>query len=138
MLAHRKSCYCAFCKTPRKVYAHKHLTTIEVVSLVMLSIVVTYSIYHTMDPRGLFISATVLIVAEIFTHMKWRTSMICRSCGFDPIVYLRDPEKAGLKIRAFLDRRSESPLNIMRAPIGQPAPAQSEKLKKGENLSLKM
>jgi hypothetical protein len=138
MLSQRKSCYCAFCKTIRKVYTHKHLSAIEVLSLVLLSIVVNYSLYHSMDPRGLFIVGTILIVAELFTQMKWRTAMICRNCGFDPIVYLRSPEQAGLKIKAFLERRSESPLDIMRTPIQRSATAPSEKPKKGENLSLKL
>ncbi len=90
-----------------------------------------------MDPRGLFIVGTVLLVAELFSQMKWRTAMICRNCGFDPIIYLRNPEQAGLKIKAFLEKRSESPLNLMRKPIQQPA-GPPEKLKKGENLSLKL
>lgn len=100
----------------------------------MLSIVITYGLYRQPDPRGLFIVGTILLVAEIFTQMKWRTAMICRNCGFDPVVYIRDPEQAGLKIKAFMVKRPDSPSHLLRPPVRRSAP----KAKKGENLTLKM
>lgn len=133
MLGLRKSCYCAFCKVERKVYSDKHLTLISVLGLVMLGIVMTYAIFRTLDVRGLGIVGSLLIVGEIFAQTKWRTSMICRNCGFDPVVYVRSPEQAGLKIKAFLDRRAESPEHLLRPPVVLPKKAQ-----KGQNLSLKM
>jgi len=134
MLAQRKSCYCAFCKVERKVYTSKHLRLIDILGLVMLGITFTYVIFRSLDPRGLFIVATLMVVSEIFMQTKWRTSMICRNCGFDPVVYVRSPEQAGLKIKAFLDRRAEAPEHILRAPVTYPA----RKEKKGQNLSLKI
>lgn len=133
MLGLRKSCYCAFCKVERKVYSDKHLTLVSISGLVMLGIVMTYAIFRTLDVRGLGIVGSLLIVGEIFAQTKWRTSMICRNCGFDPVVYVRNPEQAGLKIKAFLDRRAESPEHLLRPPVVLPKKAQ-----KGQNLSLKM
>ena len=133
MLSQRKSCYCAFCKTPRKVYRFKHLTYLEVLSLVMLSILLTFTFFKGPDPRGLAIVGTMLLVAELFTQLKWRSAMVCRNCGFDPVVYIRNPEQAGLKIKAFMEKRSESPAHLLRQPVVMP-----KKQKKGENLSLKM
>lgn len=133
MLSRRKSCYCAFCKVPRKVYSNKHLSTVEVISFVLLGIVMTYAIFKSLDPRGLFIVGTILLVSETFSQMKWRSAMICRNCGFDPVVYMRNPEQAGLKIKAFLEKRSESPGHLLRAPVQMPT-----QKKKHENLSLKL
>lgn len=134
MLSLRKSCYCAFCKTPRKVYHLKHLSFVEVISLISLGIISTYALYRALDLRGLVIIGALLLVGEVFTQVKWRTSMICRNCGFDPVVYVRSPEQAGLKIKAFLERRSESAEHLLRPPVQMPM----KKEKKGENLSLKM
>ncbi len=134
IISQRKSCYCAFCKTQRKVYTHKHLTFVEVIGLVLLSLVLTYGIYQALDLRGLLFVGLFLLVGEIFSQLKWRASMICRNCGFDPVVYVRSPEQAGLKIKAFLERRSESPEHLLRPPITLP----QKRTKKGENLSLKM
>lgn len=134
MLVQRKSCYCAFCKVERKVYVNKHLGFIDILGLVMLGITLTYVIFKGLDPRGLFIVGLLLIVAETFSQTRWRTSMICRNCGFDPVVYVRNPEQAGLKIKAFLDRRSESPEHLLRPPVVLPV----KKEVKGQNLSLKI
>ncbi len=134
MLISRKSCYCAFCKVERKVYAKKHLGLVDIIGLVGLSMLITVTIFKTMDPRGLVITGTMLIVAELFSQTKWRASMICRNCGFDPVIYVRSPEQAGLKIKAFLERRREMPEFLLRAPVVLPV----KKEKKGQNLSLKI
>lgn len=134
MLIQRKSCYCAFCKVERKVYAHKHLTLLDIIGLVFLGIVCTYVSFKFLDPRGLVFVAVLLLFGEAFSQAKWRTSMICRNCGFDPVVYVRSPEQAGLKIKAFLDKRSSSPEHLLRAPVVRPV----KKEIKGKNLSLKI
>lgn len=134
IISQRKSCYCAFCKAPRKVYSHKHLSFIEVIGLVLLGLVLTYGIYQSLDIRGLFFVGLLLLIGEAFSQLKWRASMICRNCGFDPVIYVRNPEQAGLKIKAFLEMRSESPEHLLRPPVIIP----QKRVKKGENLSLKM
>jgi len=136
MLSERKSCYCAFCKVERRVYAHKHMNLVDILGLVVLGITITYAVYKSLDPRGLFFIAILLIVAEAFAQTKWRASMLCRNCGFDPVVYVRNPEQAGLKIKAFLDKRAESPAHLLRLPVS--LPGKKEKSSKGQNLSLKI
>ncbi len=133
MLSQRKSCYCAFCKVERKVYLSKHLSLIGVISLSLLSVVLTYALFRDLDVRGLSILSMLLILGEIFQQTKWRTSMICRNCGFDPVMYIKDPNAAGLKIKAFLDRRKDSPESLLKPAVLMPV----KKVKKGINLSLK-
>lgn len=133
MLSQRKSCFCAFCKVERKVYAHKHLAIFDMLGLVGLGIVITYTIFKTLDPRGLLFVGLLLVIGEAFSQVKWRTAMVCRNCGFDPVVYVRNPEQAGLKIKAFLEKRPESPEHLLRPPIPRP-----KKTPKGQNLSLKI
>lgn len=133
MLSQRKSCYCAFCKVVRKVYAHKHLSLVDILGLVFLGIIATYAVFKSLDPRGLFFVSFLLIIGEAFAQAKWRTSMICRNCGFDPVIYIQNPEQAGLKIKAFLDTRAESPEHLLRPPVPLP-----KKIVKGKNLSLKV
>lgn len=134
MWSKRKSCYCAFCKIERKVYTSKHLALIDMCGLIFLSMTMTFVIFRQLDPRGLAIVGTLLVIGEMFSQTRWRTSMICRNCGFDPVVYVRSPEKAGLKIKAFLDRRAESPQHLLMPPLQLPA----KKRSKGQNLSLKI
>lgn len=115
------------------MYANKHLRLIDVLALVGFGIVLTFTVFKSFDPRGLAIVGTLLIIGELFSQTKWRTAMICRNCGFDPVVYVRDPEQAGLKIKAFLERRSESPEHLLKPPVVLP-----KKPVKGKNLSLKV
>lgn len=136
MLSQRKSCYCAFCKVERKVYRFKHLSLPDILGLIILGITCTFAVYRSLDPRGLFFIGVLLLIGEAFTQAKWRTSMVCRNCGFDPVIYIRNPEQAGLKIKAFLDTRAESPAHLLRPPVA--LPKKKEKITKGQNLSLKM
>jgi hypothetical protein len=134
MLSKRKSCYCAFCKVERRVYASKHLSLVDITGLVFLGIVCTYTVFQSLDPRGLLFVGLLMLVGEAFAQAKWRGSMICSNCGFDPVVYVRSPEQAGLKIKAFLDKRADSPEHLLRPPVVVPL----KKETKGKNLSLKM
>ena len=133
MVSKRKSCYCAFCKVERKVYTNKHLSLIDVLALVGFGIVLTFVVFKSLDPRGLGIVGLLLVMGELFAQTKWRTAMICSNCGFDPVVYVRSPEQAGLKIKAFLEMRSDSPEHLLRPPVIIPT-----KKPKGQNLSLKV
>lgn len=106
----------------------------DIMGLVLFGIICTYAVFKSLDPRGLFFVGILLIIGEAFSQAKWRTSMICRNCGFDPVVYIRSPEQAGLKIKAFLDKRADSPEHLLRPPVVLPL----RKEAKGKNLSLKM
>lgn len=146
MFTHRRSCYCAFCKTPRKVYKSKNLSIFQVLSLIFLSVIITRVVYNSFDPRGLSIVGLFLLVGEIFSQIKWRASMTCQNCGFDPVLYVKDQEKAGLKIKAFLEKRPESAAHLLRPAVKLPVirvPASAQKSKvrpsaPAQNLSLKV
>lgn len=120
MLQQRTKCFCAFCKTTRKVYRSKNLSFIEVLGLIFLGVVLTFVVFKSFDPRGLGFVGSLLIIGEIFTQVKWRSAMVCQNCGFDPVLYLRSHEQAGLKIKAFLEKRADSPAHLLRPPVVLP------------------
>jgi len=119
MFSHRKTVYCAFCKTQRQVYKSKSLSIFQILGLIFLSVVITRLVFNSYDPRGLAIVAMFLLLGEVFTQLKWRTGMTCQNCGFDPVLYKKDPEQAGLKVKAFLEKRPESPAHLLR-PLNLP------------------
>lgn len=134
LISNRRSCFCAFCKTPRKVYKSKNLSTLSIVSIVGLSFLITQVIWQSLDPRGLVILGLMLAGGEVFSQIRYRQAMICTNCGFDPILYLRDPEAAGLRIKDFIQYRSEKPEYLLRPPVKMPVRKVS---KKGEKISLR-
>lgn len=135
ILSQRKSCYCAFCKVPRNVYRTKNLSFVTLLGLVGLSFVMTHVVWQSFDPRGLFILGLMIVAGEVFTQMRWRQSMICHNCGFDAVLYIRDPEKAGLKIKDFLEYRAQRPEYLLRPPVH--LPKRKVRSSQSENISLR-
>lgn len=61
------------------------------------------------------------MLAEAFVKIRWRMHMTCRSCGFDPVLYVKNPQKAAGLVKEFLDRRKEDPDYLLRKPLNLPA-----------------
>jgi hypothetical protein len=133
-LESRKSCYCAFCKNPRKVYRSKYLSLMAVVGLVGFSFLLSFLVWQEVDARGLAILGLLLLVGEAFHQVRWRQSMICSNCGFDPVLYLKSPEQAGLQIKEFVNYRADRPEYLLRPQIHLPI---RKAAKKGQNISLR-
>lgn len=66
------------------------------------------ALWGTFDPRVLFIFVVCLSVAEVFVQVRWRMGLRCQHCGFDPVVYMRDPKRAARLVRAQFEQRSEN------------------------------
>lgn len=72
------------------------------------------------DPRILVIFVVYLAVAEIFVQMRWRMSLSCPHCGFDPVTYKKNVEAAVEKVRVHLLRRKEDPRFLLAQPLHLP------------------
>ncbi len=75
------------------------------------------------------------MIAEAFIKIRWRVHMVCRSCGFDPVVYVKNPKKAAEMVTEYMDRRALDPIALLRRPLNLPTrPLPVEK----KNVSLKI
>ncbi|RME17865.1 MAG: hypothetical protein D6797_01545 [Bdellovibrio sp.] len=101
--------YCAFCKIKRKIYRRKHISFFHVISTALLALVFVYGLYGRFDGRVILVWVVGLILAEIFTHLRWRLSLICQACGFDPVLYLKDKEAAAQKVKEILEKKASNP-----------------------------
>lgn len=120
MFAQRQKCFCAFCKTPKKVYKRKSLTLVAVVGLSLFALLLTSVIWEHLDIRGLVVLFSLLSMGEFFVRLRWRYSTICNNCGFDPVVYVKNPELAAQKVKFFLDERKENPDFLLKPTINLP------------------
>ncbi len=118
--AHKKDCYCAFCKTPRQVYAEKSVRARHIFWSFLLSCAGSFLIWREWDPKSLLLFVVAAMGAEVFIKIRWRMHMVCRSCGFDPVIYVKNPQKAAELVRDFLDRRSADPTTIFKKPLNLP------------------
>ncbi|MEO0336968.1 MAG: hypothetical protein AAF202_11265 [Pseudomonadota bacterium] len=100
--------FCAYCKTPRKVYLKRHITATNVWLSFLMSVLLMFTIWGTVDPRALFVFVVSLSVAEVFVQVRWRMGLRCQHCGFDPVIYMRDPSRAAKMVREHFERRSQS------------------------------
>lgn len=104
-----KDCFCAFCKRPRSVSLKKHLSWPDVLALGVLSLILTVVFWREANPKGILIFIMGAILTEMAINLRWRMGLVCAACGFDPLLYVKSPELASKKVRAYYDRKRSKP-----------------------------
>lgn len=117
----KNQCYCAFCRTPRRVYRKKSISLLNIFEALLASLAVMYMIWQKLDPRFVLFFVLFMVVGEMFVRIRWRTSMLCPHCGFDPVLYVKDPQEASRKVKVHLDRRKQDPKYMLARPLNLPA-----------------
>jgi hypothetical protein len=114
----RGRCFCAFCKAERKVYVKKHVDLTNVVAAVVLAMIVGQAYWGGPDPRALMLFCLTIVGSEMLIYLRWRSSVVCHLCGFDPVVYKRSPEDAARMVRAFYAEKQDNPdFWLTRSPL---------------------
>lgn len=119
--AHKQDTFCAFCRTPRKRNPKKHVTMINITSSLMGAVALTLIMWQEFHPVGVIFFIIGIILAEIYIQLKWRISVVCRTCGFDPVLYLKNPESTAKKVKEHLSKRKSNPLHMLSKPVHLPA-----------------
>ena len=114
------NCFCAFCKTPRRVTRQRHIGFVNVVASALVAGLMMEAFFGKFDPRAVVFFAFNLAIAEMFVQFRWRFSLACKVCGFDPVVYSRDPSKAAENVQMKLKERSRDPAKILARPLNLP------------------
>ncbi|MGZ3781381.1 MAG: hypothetical protein ACXVCY_12090 [Pseudobdellovibrionaceae bacterium] len=87
-----------------------------------------FAIWQQYDPRVMVAFVVCLAISEVFIKIRWRLSVVCRQCGFDPVLYLKDSEMAVQKVKMQLDLRKQDPKYLLAKPLNLPAiPAEKAK-----------
>lgn len=139
--ANKVNCYCAFCRTPRKAYRKKSISIVNVLGSLMASVVIMFAMWQEFDPRFLFIFVICLAISEVFLKIRWRMNIVCPTCGFDPVLYLKDHQAAVQKVKFQLQVREQDPMTLLKKPLDLPvlsaerAVALENKDKKGQLVS---
>lgn len=101
-------CYCAFCRSPRRVYMKRHFNSMNVLLATLTSLLLMFILWQRPDPRVLVLFVASLAGCELFIQLRWRLTITCPHCGFDPVTYKKSPEKAAAKVKEFFDGQKES------------------------------
>jgi len=116
MFKNSRRCFCAFCRSTRIVYTKRHISVIDIVMAAVASIAIRIMVWQDLDPRACIFFALALGLAEIFIVFRWRLSIACPHCGFDPVLYKRSSEKAALRVTAHMSERRLRPLSVFSPP----------------------
>lgn len=111
-----KRCFCAFCRSQRKIYLKKHIGAADVVLAGFTALLLSQIVFQDFDPRAVIFFAACLAVAELFIMLRWRLSVICNKCGFDPYLYKRSPELAARRVKEYMESRKDDPISIFSPP----------------------
>jgi hypothetical protein len=117
----KNNCFCAFCRTPRRIYKKRSINLVIIFYAALASVLVMYGMWREFDPRVMMIFAVFLAMTETFIQLRWRLSVYCKQCGFDPVLYVKDPDKAAEKVMAHLQVRRADPKYLLAKPLNLPA-----------------
>lgn len=98
-------------------YTKKHVGLWNFFGSALGALLLTYAIWQQFEAQVLMFFVILLAISEVFIQVRWRINIVCKFCGFDPILYLKDAELAAAKVKEFLEKRQENPL---RAPLNLP------------------
>lgn len=113
-------CYCAFCRTPHRVYAKKGIGTFQIFFSLVLTVCFMWGYWGALNVEAIPLFLVSLFLGEVMMHFRWRLALICRQCGFDPLIYQKSPTRAAEKVRQFLERRKTDPQFLLAPAIQLP------------------
>ena len=82
--------------------------------------VLMMAIWQEFDPRAFLFFVFLLAIAECFVQIRWRMTIACPHCGFDPVLYMKDQPKAVEKVKSRLNVRKNNPATLLAKPLHLP------------------
>lgn len=105
----------------------------NLIASAMTALVFMLATWQAFDPRVIVVFVVCLGVSEVFVKIRWRLSIVCKQCGFDPVLYLKAPDAAAQKVKTQLEKRKEDPQYLLAKPLNLPAiPADRAKALEGK------
>jgi hypothetical protein len=121
-------CYCAFCRTPHRIYKRKGVGVFHVTGSLLIALCFMWGFWGSWNHQAIPLFLVCLFLSQILLHFRWRLALICRQCGFDPLIYRRNPDLAAEKVKAYLDRRRQSPEFLLAPPLQLPKVRREQEL----------
>ena len=106
--------FCVFCSLPLKIYGKQHVTMTELAVFSFVGIIFTFLVWGEFHFVGLIIFMLLAVSSELVHRMRWRASVKCRGCGFDPVIYQANPEQAAALVKVQMAARKTDPLYMLK------------------------
>lgn len=105
----KSTCYCAFCKNPRQLYAKRTLSLFNYIQAFGIGALMSLVIWRELNPKGLVIVVFAMIAMEAAILLRRRADLPCPHCGFDPALYRRNKEAACAGVKRHIENRQNDP-----------------------------
>ena len=119
-LTKRTNCYCAFCRSPRKVHRKKNISLANILVSAVGAVALAFLIFKEFHALSFVLFISFLVISEAFVTIRWRASMACKYCGFDPLIYIKDTHRAVEKVKVHLAKRKNDPASLLAQPLNLP------------------
>jgi len=86
----------------------------------LLTVSFMWGYWGTWNLQAIPILLISIFLSELITHFRWRLALICRQCGFDPLIYKKNPLLAAAKVKAFLVHRKTNSSFLLAPAINLP------------------
>lgn len=106
--------YCSFCSLPHKVYSKTHIGVSELLAFSAISVVGSYAIWQDFHWAGCVVFIALMVWGELIYRFRYRQSVKCKSCGFDPYIYKKAPEDAARIVKEFLENRHDNAAYLLK------------------------
>lgn len=110
MKKNSKDCFCALCRSPRKLRYSRHLSGQNYLQILILTLCVTAATYPWFTWKGACALPIIWGLFESIHKSLYRKDLKCPYCGFDPKWYKKDVKLARQKVEEFLKQNPESPV----------------------------
>lgn len=108
------------------MYRKRHVSFFDVILSAMTSAVLSLIFWQELDPRLVIFFVLAVGIAQIFIVLRWRMTIACAKCGFDPVLYKRKPDLAAARVKSHYKTRMEDPMSVFSPPPKLPALVKSK------------
>ena len=79
----------------------------------VVTALMAYLIWGSPDLRSLVFLGSLIFLTQLILRMRYRNSVKCPHCGFDPLLYKQNPAAAAERVKARMEDRKDNPAFLL-------------------------
>ncbi len=87
----------------------KHAGLLDFATALFMSALIMWSRWQEVNPKAIAIFVAIVMAMEVVIQLRYRLNLTCQYCGFDPVLYKKDPEAAAKTVKAHMERLRGDP-----------------------------
>jgi hypothetical protein len=77
------------------------------------SLILMLILWQKLNFKFVPIFAVLIVFVEFFIQIKQRLLLVCPHCGFDPVLYKKNPAQCAEKVKVHLQKRQSDPTILL-------------------------